>query len=271
VKNKEVKILYYQQIKNEKTVFNTAFQSQHAVLLKGPTGCGKTRFVESMAEELGRPLITVSCHEDLTAADLLGRFLLKGGETVWIDGPLTRAVREGAICYLDEVVEARSDTTVAIHALTDHRRELFIERLNEKLIAPKDFMLVVSYNPGYQSILKDLKPSTRQRMVSISFDFPLPELEREILVNESGIKTDLAEDIVKLASALRKLDIPGVPEVCSTRTLITAADLIVKGMSPVSAVEAAIIEPLCDDIAIVSSLMDVAKNYLNDVKVELVS
>ena len=165
-------------------------------MLKGPTGCGKTRFVEAMAHELGRPLITVACHEDLTAGDLVGRYLLKGGETLWEDGPLTRAVKNGAICYLDEVVEARSDTAVVLHPLIDHRRELNIERLGQCLRAPREFMLVVSYNPGYQSVLKDLKESTRQRMTSIVFDFPPEEIERRVLVQESGTSAAVAADLV---------------------------------------------------------------------------
>src|ERR1700746_4082054 len=163
---------YYTAIANEEAVFKAAYRQGLSILLKGPTGCGKTRFVEAMAHDLDRPLITVACHDDLTTADLVGRFLLHGGETTWVDGPLTRAVREGAICYLDEIVEARQDTTVVLHPLTDHRRQLPIERLGVTLDAAPGFCLVVSYNPGYQSILKDLKDSTRQRMGSIEFDFP---------------------------------------------------------------------------------------------------
>jgi nitric oxide reductase NorQ protein len=206
-------IPFYRKVRDEVEVFKAAWRGRHAVMLKGPTGCGKTRLVESMAAELGRPLITVSCHEDLSAADLLGRYLLKGGETVWMDGPLTRAVRQGAICYLDEIVEARADTTVVIHALTDHRRALHVERLGETLTAPAQFMLVVSYNPGYQSILKDLKASTRQRMVSIELGFPPPDIEVEVILEETGADRTVAADLVRLATAIRKLDIAGLPEV----------------------------------------------------------
>lgn len=254
---------FYKGVGDEVEIFRTAWNCNHAVMLKGPTGCGKTRFVESMAAELGRPLITVSCHEDLTAADLLGRYLLKGGETVWMDGPLTRSVREGAICYLDEVVEARADTTVAIHALTDHRRELFIERLGETLKADSNFMLVVSYNPGYQSILKDLKPSTRQRMVSIELSFPPAEIETEVLIKESGIDRAMAENLVRLGGAIRRLDISGLPEVSSTRSLIAAADLMKSGLEAKTAIKAGMIGPLCDDHSITASLIDMADTYID--------
>ncbi|MDB5970051.1 MAG: nirQ 1 [Hydrocarboniphaga sp.] len=255
-------IPFYRRVHNETEVFKAAWKSRHAVMLKGPTGCGKTRFVESMAAELRRPLVTVSCHEDLTAADLLGRYLLKGGETVWIDGPLTRAVRQGAICYLDEVVEARADTTVAIHALTDYRRQLYVERLGETLTASPEFMLVISYNPGYQSILKDLKPSTRQRMASIELGFPPADIELEILIKESGVDPKVADDLVRLAGAIRTLDIAGLPEVSSTRSLIAAADLIRAGLRPREAVEAGMIGPLCDDPAITASLMEMVDVYI---------
>jgi nitric oxide reductase NorQ protein len=255
-------IPYYKRVHDEVEIFRAAWKSRHAVMLKGPTGCGKTRLVQSMAAELGRPLITVSCHEDLTAADLLGRYLLKGGETVWIDGPLTRAVRGGAICYLDEIVEARADTTVAIHALTDYRRELYVERLGETLRAAPEFMLIVSYNPGYQSILKDLKPSTRQRMVSIELGFPPPDIELEVVVRESRVDKTVAEDLVRLASAIRKLDIAGMPEVSSTRSLIAAADLVKAGLHPRAAVKAAMTGVLCDDRAISASLTEMVESYI---------
>jgi len=255
-------IPFYKEVGNEKSLFQAAWRTRHAVMLKGPTGCGKTRLVEHMAATLGRPLVTVSCHEDLTASDLLGRFLLKGGDTEWMDGPLTRAVRSGGICYLDEIVEARADTTVAIHALTDHRRELHIDRRGETLKAPAEFMLVVSYNPGYQSILKDLKPSTRQRMVSIELNFPPAAIEVEVVQVESGIDADRAQDLVKLAAAIRQLDLSGLPEVCSTRTLIAAADLIVGGTDPLDAVKAGMIDPLCDDREMTDSLLEVARTYI---------
>ena len=257
-------IPFYREVANEKHVFRSAWKSNHALMLKGPTGVGKTRLVEHMAAELGRPLITVSCHEDLTSADLLGRYLLKGGNTEWMDGPLTRAVRDGAICYLDEIVEARTDTTVAIHALTDHRRELYVERLGQTITPPDEFMLVVSYNPGYQSILKDLKPSTRQRMVSIELGFPPLPIEKEVLLKESGVNDEVAEDLVRLAGAIRQLDIPGIPEVSSTRSLIAAADLIRTGLPARDAVQAGMISPLCDDEAVTDSLMEIVATYIDE-------
>ncbi|MFA5938925.1 MAG: CbbQ/NirQ/NorQ/GpvN family protein [Sinimarinibacterium sp.] len=254
---------FYLQVGDEVEVFESAWACRRAVMLKGPTGCGKTRFVEAMAARLGRPLITVSCHEDLTAADLLGRFQLTGGDTVWQDGPLTRAVRTGAICYLDEVIEARMDTTVVIHALTDHRRELNLDRRNEVLSAPLEFMLVVSYNPGYQSVLKDLKPSTRQRMVAIELTFPAPEIERKVILMETGLDEKRTEDLVRLAQAIRQLDMPQLPEVCSTRTLIAAAALIKSGLDPIKAVNAAIVRPLSDDPAVSRSLIEMAATYIS--------
>src|ERR1044072_4934482 len=183
---------YYAPVGNEEAVFKAAYRQGLSLVLKGPTGCGKTRFVEAMAHDLGRPLITVACHDDLTTADLVGRYLLRGDETVWVDGPLTRAVREGAICYLDEVVEARQDTTVVLHPLADYRRQLPIERLGITLDAAPGFGLVVSYNPGYQSVLKDLKDSTRQRMDAIEFGCPAPETEATILIEEAGVAPDTA-------------------------------------------------------------------------------
>ena len=203
------------------------------VILKGPTGCGKTRFVEHMAWRLERPLITVACHEDLSSTDLVGRFLLEGEETVWHDGPLTSAVRNGAICYLDEVVEARKDTVVIIHPLTDHRRRLPIEKRGTILDAPPDFMLVVSYNPGYQSILKDLKQSTRQRFVAIDFDYPPPEMETEIVAREGGVDEGTARDLVLIGQKVRNLRGHGLEEGVSTRLLIYAAQLIALGIPPV--------------------------------------
>src|SRR5919109_1039576 len=214
---------YYLNIKDEAAIFETAFQSKLPVMLKGPTGCGKTRFVEAMAYRLGRPLVTVACHEDLSATDLVGRFLLEGDQTVWHDGPLTTAVRHGAICYLDEVVEARKDTIVLIHPLTDHRRRLPIEKRGTILEAPDDFMLVVSYNPGYQSILKDLKQSTRQRFIAIDFDYPPPEMESEIVAREGGIDEGTARDLVLIGQKVRNLRGHGLEEGVSTRLLIYAA------------------------------------------------
>lgn len=242
-------------------IFKAAWKSRLPVMLKGPTGCGKTRFVQSMAEALRRPLFTVACHEDLTAGDLVGRFLLQGGETKWADGPLTRAVREGGICYLDEIVEARADTTVVIHPLADHRRELNIERLNEHLIAPPEFMLVISYNPGYQSVLKDLKPSTRQRMVAIELNYPKPEIELRILLGETGIDQETAERLVKIGQAIRRLNHEGLPEVASTRTLISTALLIKAGIPLQHAAEASIAGPLSDDPLASRQLIELVRAY----------
>jgi nitric oxide reductase NorQ protein len=246
----------------EKAVFRAAWRNRLSVMLKGPTGCGKTKFVQTMAEELGRPLFTVACHEDLTAGDLVGRFLLRGGETVWEDGPLTRAVRQGGICYLDEIVEARADTTVVIHPLADHRRELNIERLGEVLIAPAEFMLVVSYNPGYQSVLKDLKPSTRQRMVAIELNYPDAETEVRVIMQEAQIEPELAQKLVRLGRAIRGLEHEGLPEGASTRTLIAAARLIKDGLPPIIAADTAIAGPLTDDPAASENLRKMAAVYM---------
>lgn len=253
---------YYLASGDEVEVFQAAHRQRLPLMLKGPTGCGKTRLVEHMAARLGLELITIACHEDITAADLVGRYLLHGGETVWVDGPLTRAVRRGAICYLDEVVEARADTTVVIHPLADHRRELNLERLNETLHAPDDFMLVVSYNPGYQSVLKDLKQSTRQRMVGIELAYPAAERELRILVRESGIDEARALELVKLAHAIRKLDASMLPDVCSTRTLVSTARLMCEGLSARAAAMAAMLLPLCDDAEVVRGLREVVNTYL---------
>src|SRR2546421_12654841 len=220
---------YYVPVGNEEQVFKAAFHQGLSIVLKGPTGCGKTRFVEAMAHDLDRPLITVSCHDDLTTADLVGRFLLRGGDTEWVDGPLTRAVRDGAICYLDEVVEARQDTTVVLHPLADYRRQLPIERLGVTLDAAPGFGLVVSYNPGYQSVLKDLKDSTRQRMVAIEFGFPPPDVEEKVVAHEANIDPDIASQLVRLGQAIRRLDNAGLREVASTRVLIAAGMLVSEG------------------------------------------
>ncbi|MGB5395799.1 MAG: CbbQ/NirQ/NorQ/GpvN family protein [Gammaproteobacteria bacterium] len=248
---------FYRSKGNETQLFDHAFRNQLPVLIKGPTGCGKTRFVQHMAHKLGRPLYTVSCHDDLTAADLVGRHLIGDKGTYWSDGPLTRAVREGAICYLDEIVEARKDTTVVLHPLTDDRRILPLERTGETLKAPPDFMLVVSYNPGYQNLLKGLKPSTRQRFIAMSFDFPDAETEIEVLIGETGIDTALATRLVKLANALRALKDHDIEEAASTRLLVYAATLIKSGMDIHDACRAAMVEPLSDDDETLQALMEV--------------
>ena len=248
---------FYCPLGNEVHLFEQAYHHQLPVLIKGPTGCGKTRFVTYMAAKLGRPLYTVACHDDLTAADLVGRHLIGDGATYWSDGPLTRAVREGAICYLDEIVEARKDTTVVLHPLTDDRRILPIERTNERLHAPPEFMLVVSYNPGYQNLLKGMKPSTRQRFLAIRFDYPPTSLEQEILIGETQIDKMLATRLVNLAHALRALKDHDIEEAASTRLLVYAATLIKSGFNPVEACRCALVEPLSDDLETVEALMEV--------------
>ncbi|ORA82125.1 CbbQ/NirQ/NorQ/GpvN family protein [Mycobacterium malmoense] len=255
---------FYVPVGNEEQVFKAAFRQGLSVLLKGPTGCGKTRFLEAMAYDLQRPLITVACHDDLTTADLVGRYLLRGGETEWVDGPLTRAVRDGAICYLDEVVEARQDTTVVLHPLADHRRQLPLERLGVTLEAAPGFCLVVSYNPGYQSVLKDLKDSTRQRMVAIEFGFPAPDIEEKIVAHEAGIGAEIAAELVRLAQAIRRLENGGLREVASTRVLIAAGRLIAEGLSPAAAARAAIAGPLTDDPHAAGGLSEMIDVYLAD-------
>lgn len=253
---------YYVAVGDEEVVFKAAYRQGLSIVLKGPTGCGKTRFVEAMAHDLGRPLITVSCHDDLTTADLVGRYLLRGGDTEWVDGPLTRAVREGAICYLDEVVEARQDTTVVLHPLADHRRQLPLERLGVTLDAAPGFGLVVSYNPGYQSVLKDLKDSTRQRMVAIEFTFPGREVEERIVAEESGVDPATAASLVHFATAIRRLETGGLREVSSTRVLIAAGRLITEGLDPRTAARAAIAGPLTDDPQVTRGLLEMVDVYL---------
>jgi nitric oxide reductase NorQ protein len=248
---------FYRAKGGEVDLFRHAFNNQLPMLIKGPTGCGKTRFIQHMASRLGRPLYTVSCHDDLTAADLVGRHLISDAGTYWSDGPLTRAVREGAICYLDEVVEARKDTTVVLHPLTDDRRILPLERTGEILNAPAEFMLVVSYHPGYQNLLKGMKPSTRQRFVALSFDFPEPELETEVLIGESGVDRDTAHRLVQLAGSLRALKDHDLEEGASTRLLVYAATLIKSGMAFREACQAALVEPLTDDDETLKALLEV--------------
>lgn len=232
---------------DECAVFEAAHRARLPLLLKGPTGCGKTRFVAHMAARLGLPLHTVACHDDLSAADLTGRYLLRGGDTEWADGPLTRAVREGGVCYLDEVVEARKDVAVVLHPLTDDRRMLPLERTGETLRAPDSFMVVVSYNPGYQNVLKDLKPSTRQRFVALAFDFPEPAREAEIVAAESGLGEDRCRPLVLLAGRLRAMRGRDLEEGASTRLLVHCARLVAGGMAMDAAVRAAVLEPLSDD------------------------
>jgi nitric oxide reductase NorQ protein len=238
---------YYLPSSNEVEIFCQAFYNRLPVLLKGPTGCGKTRFVEYMAWRLNRPLITVACHDDLTSGDLVGRYLIQGSDTVWTDGPLTKAVRAGAICYLDEIVEARKDTTVVIHPLADDRRILPIEKRGEILAASPEFMLVISYNPGYQSIMKDLKPSTRQRFVSLEFNYPQEDKEVAIVAQESGVPQDIAKHLVTLGLMTRNLKERGLDEGGSTRLLIHAAKLIRSGIDPKEACRASITNTLSDD------------------------
>jgi nitric oxide reductase NorQ protein len=247
---------YYLPSGDEVAVFEQCHGRNLAVMLKGPTGCGKTRFIEFMAWRLGRPLITISCHDDLTASDLVGRFLIRHDGTAWQDGPLTRAVREGAICYLDEVVEARQDTVVVLHPLTDHRRILPIDKTGETIQAAAGFQLVVSYNPGYQRMLKDMKPSTRQRFVALDFSFPLPEREAAIVVREGGVDPALANGLVGLGQRLRGLHDRGLAEVPSTRLLIAAARLITSGIAVNLACYAAIVAPLSDEPSLISAMRD---------------
>ena len=253
---------YYLPVDREIELFEAAHRAKLPAMLKGPTGCGKTRFVEYMAWRLGRPLITVACHEDLSATDLVGRFLLEGEETVWHDGPLTTAVREGAICYLDEVVEARKDTVVIIHPLTDDRRRLPIEKRGTVIEAPTEFMLVVSYNPGYQSILKDLKQSTRQRFISMEFDYPDVESETEIVAKEGGINKQTARELVAIGQKIRNLRGHGLEEGVSTRLLIYAAQMVSKGISSVDAAEVALIFPITDDKDIQRSIREIVTTII---------
>jgi len=251
---------------SEIEIFEAAYLSRLPMMLQGPTGCGKTRLVEHMAHRLSVPLFTVSCHEDMTASDLLGRYLLVDGNTEWVDGPLTKAVRDGGICYLDEVVEARQDATVAIHSLTDHRRELYLERKgSEVLRASEKFSLVVSYNPGYQSVLKDLKMSTRQRMVAIELDFPSPDIEEKILL-EAGVEQTNAQVLVRLGSVIRRTPLSGLREVASTRTLIAAGKLMARGLSFKDAASVAIAGPLSDDIEVRAGLTAIISAYEDPVQ-----
>ncbi len=238
---------FYRQQGNEVALYAAAYAARLPVMVKGPTGCGKSRFIEYMAWKLDRPLITVACNEDMTASDLVGRYLLEAGGTRWLDGPLTTAARIGAICYLDEIVEARQDTTVVIHPLTDHRRTLPLDKKGELLRAHADFQLVISYNPGYQSLMKDLKQSTKQRFTAFDFDYPEAELEATILASESGIEHALAAQLVAVAAAARRLKGHGLDEGVSTRLLVYAATLIRNGVAAGDACRMALVRPITDD------------------------
>ncbi len=238
---------YYEPVGNEVALYEAAYRARMPVMLKGPTGCGKSRFVEYMAYKLGRPLITVACNEDMMASDLVGRYLLDKEGTRWQDGPLTIAARIGAICYLDEIVEARQDTTVIIHPLTDHRRMLPLEKKGELVEAHPDFQLVISYNPGYQSLMKDLKQSTKQRFGGLNFDYPRESVEITIVARESGIASDMAARLVKVAQCARNLKGHGLEEGVSTRLLVYAGQLISLGVAPETACMMAIVTPLTDD------------------------
>lgn len=252
---------YYVPVQNEMDIFKASFESRLPVMLKGPTGCGKTRFVEHMAFKLKLPLITVACHEDMTAGDLVGRYLFKNEETVWVDGPLTTAVKYGAICYLDEIVEARKDTTVLIHPLTDDRRILPIEKKDEIIRANDNFMFIISYNPGYQSILKDLKQSTKQRFIALNFDYPPISLETEIVSHEAHIDHEEAGRLVKLGQCIRNMKELGLSEGVSTRLLIYAGQLIHRGISPREACTVAINQPITDDASIIQAIHEL----INDI------
>lgn len=238
---------FYRTVANEVELFDAAYSARMPVMLKGPTGCGKSRFVEYVAYRLRRPLITVACNEDMTASDLVGRFLLDKDGTKWQDGPLTLAARMGAICYLDEVVEARQDTTVVIHPLTDHRRQLPLDKKGEMVEAHPDFQLVISYNPGYQSLMKDLKQSTKQRFAALDFDYPEAAIETDIVSRETGVDTKTAEKLVQIAHRARNLKGHGLDEGISTRLLVYAGQLIVKGVNPLAACSMTLVRPLTDD------------------------
>ncbi len=248
---------FYLPQDNEIQIFEHAFNYQLPILIKGPTGCGKTRLISYMANKLELPLFTVACHDDLTAADLVGRHLMEGGETFWQDGPLTSAVRQGGICYLDEIVEARKDTTVVLHPLSDDRRILPIDRTGELLEAPDNFMLVVSYNPGYQNLLKGMKPSTKQRFISLRFDYPKKDVEIDVVSRQSGVDKLLAGKLVEMAHMLRELKEHDLEEAVSTRLLIYTATLVKAGLDLPSAVKSAMLEPMSDDQETIDALYEV--------------
>ena len=252
---------YYRAVSDEIELFEAAYAARMPMMLKGPTGCGKTRFMEYMAWKLGKPLITLACNEDMTSSDLVGRFLLDVSGTHWQDGPLTLAVRNGAICYLDEVVEARQDTTVVIHPLTDTRRMLPLDKKNESVAAHRDFQLVISYNPGYQSVLKDLKQSTKQRFGALDFGYPNHDIEAEIVVHESGVDADSASKLVSIAERARNLKGHGLDEGTSTRMLIYAGQLIAQKINPVAACRVALVRPITDDPDMRDALDAIVRTY----------
>lgn len=245
---------YYEQLGNEVALYEAAYEARLPIMIKGPTGCGKSRFIEHMAWKLKKPLITVACNEDMTASDLVGRYLLDANGTRWLDGPLTTAARIGAICYLDEIVEARQDTTVVIHPLTDHRRQLPLDKKGELIDAHDDFQLVISYNPGYQSLMKDLKQSTKQRFTAMDFDYPSAKVEASIVEKETGVNADIAAKLVKIGQTARNLKGHGLDEGISTRLLTYAATLMNKGIAPGDACRMALVRPITDDADIRSTL-----------------
>ena len=256
---------YYLAQSNEIELFQAAEAMNLPILIKGPTGCGKTRFIEYMGEKLGREVYTVVCHDDLSAADLVGRHLINENGTYWQDGPLTKAVRNGGICYLDEIIEARKDTTVVLHSLADYRRVLPIDRTGEVIEAHPDFMLVVSYNPGYQNVLKGMKPSTKQRFIALSFDYPKPEVEKEIVIKESGVEAQVAQKLVTIASQIRNLSENDIQEAVSTRLLVYAAKLITRGFNPYDACMHSIVESFSDEEEVLEALEKlIALHFIKD-------
>lgn len=249
---------FYLPVGKEVEVFEQTYNNKLPFLLKGPTGTGKSRFIEYMAYRLGKDFITIACHEETSATDLIGRYIIKGAETIWLDGPLTTAVKKGAIIYLDEIAEARPDVIVAIHSLTDHRRELYIDKLGETVKAHEDFMLVASFNPGYQRGFKELKPSTRQRFIAVTFDYPTAELESKILIEETGVSKEIAKKLVNIATKIRNLKELGLTETVSTRLLVDAAKLIQSGLPKRLSVHVGIVEPLSDDLEVLEALKNLS-------------